>query len=121
MAFKNPWIAALGPADARAAALFLQIRLPRRNAVHRQRQPPRRREGLCAFIDQALGDQLVGHHAAQIIRRLRLHARGDFLGEQFEAEDRASMTLFAGTARLALAHLLPSPCGEGSGVGGNAL
>ena len=54
--------------------------------MHRQRQPPRRRERFCAFIDQALGDQLVGHHAAQIVGRLRLHPRGNFLGEQFEQE-----------------------------------
>ena len=52
--------------------------------MHRQRQPPRRREGFCALIDQAFGDQLVGDHAAQIVRRLRLHARGDFFGKQFE-------------------------------------
>jgi hypothetical protein len=29
----------------------------------------------------ALGDQFIGHHAAQILRRLRLHPRGDFFGE----------------------------------------
>jgi hypothetical protein len=69
------------PADPRAPALFLQIRLPRRNAVHRQRQPPRRRKRLGAFIDQPLGDQFVGHHAAQILGRLRLHPRGDFFGK----------------------------------------
>ena len=74
----------VGAADARALALFLQVRLPRGNAVHRQRQPPRRRERLGAFIDQAFGDELVGHHAAQIVGRLRLHARGNFFGEQFE-------------------------------------
>ena len=90
MAFRKPWIAASGRADARAAALFLQVRLARRNAVHRQRQPPRRRKGLRAFIDQALGDELVGDHAAQIVRRLRLHARGNFFGEQLEQTDRAS-------------------------------
>ena len=72
------------PADARAPALFLQVGLARGNAVHRQRQPPRRRERLGALIDQALGDQLVGDHAAQIVGRLRLHARGNFFGEKFE-------------------------------------
>ena len=84
MAFKNPWIAASASADARAAALFLQVGLARGNAVHGERQPPRRREGFGAFIDQTLGDQLVGHHAAQIVRRLCLHARGNFFGEQLE-------------------------------------
>ena len=72
------------PADARSPALFLQVGLPRRNAVHRQRQPPRRRERLRAFIDQPLGDELVGDHAAQIVGRLRLHPRGNFFGEKFE-------------------------------------
>ncbi len=71
-------------ADPRSPALFLQVRLPRRNAVHRQRQPPRRRERLGAFIDQPFGHQPVGHHAAQVIRRLRLHPRGNFFGEKFE-------------------------------------
>ena len=84
MAFRKPAIAASGAADARALALLLQIGLPRGDAVHRQRQPPRRRERFGAFIDQAFGDELVGDHAAQIVRRLRLHARGDFFGEQFE-------------------------------------
>ena len=72
------------PADPRSPALFLQIRLARGNAVHRQRQPPRRRERLGALIDQPLGDQPVGDHAAQIVGRLRLHPRGNFFGEKFE-------------------------------------
>ena len=84
MAFRNPAIAASGPPTRGPLALLLQVGLPRRNAVHRERQPPRRRKGLGAFIDEALGDQLVGDHAAQIVRRLRLHARGNFFGKQFE-------------------------------------
>ena len=84
MAFRNPAIARVRPADARAFALFLQVGLARRNAVHGQRQPPRRRERFRALIDQAFGDQLVGDHAAQIVGRLRLHPRGNFFGEKFE-------------------------------------
>src|SRR5205823_10741817 len=88
-------------------ALFLQIGLPRRNAVNRQREPPRRRECLGPFIDETLGDEFVGDHAAQIVRRLCLHARRNFFGEKFEKE---------------IGHLLYSPPpaggGEGSGVGG---
>ena len=73
-------------ADPRALLLLAQIRLPRRHAVHRERQPPRRHERLGALIDQPGADQPVGHRFAQILRRPRLHARGDFLGEQFEQE-----------------------------------
>ena len=73
-------------ADARTPAFFFQVRLPRRNAVHGQRQPPRRRERFRAFIDQPFGDQPVGHHAAQIVGRPRLHPRGDFFGEEFEQQ-----------------------------------
>ena len=50
--------------------------------MHRQRQPPRRREGLRALIGQPGLDQRIGHQPAQILRRLPLHARGNFLGEQ---------------------------------------
>ena len=35
---------------------------------------------------RARGFQPVGHEAAQVIGRARLHARRDFLGEQFEQE-----------------------------------
>ena len=83
-AFKKPADRALGRADARALALLLHVRLPRRHALHGQRQPPRRRKGLGALVDQAGLDKLVGDELAQILGRARLHARGDFLGEEFE-------------------------------------
>ena len=54
--------------------------------MHGQRQPPRRREGLGALIGQPGGDQPVGDEAAQILRRLPLHARGNFLGEELEKQ-----------------------------------
>jgi hypothetical protein len=69
-------------ADARALPLFLQIRLTHGNAVHGQRQAARGGESLRALIDEALGDELVGDHAAQIVGRLRLHARGNLFREQ---------------------------------------
>ena len=72
-------------ADARTPAFFFQVRL--------QRQPPRRRERFCAFVNQALGDELVGDQAAQIVRRLGLHARGDFLGKQFQQKIRHQTAL----------------------------
>jgi hypothetical protein len=73
-------------ADARAFLLFAHVPLPRRHAMHGQRQPPRRHERPGAFVDQSRIDQPVGHKLAQILRRPRLHARGNFLGEQLEQE-----------------------------------
>src|SRR5262249_14433428 len=72
------------PADARTASLVPEIRLTRGDAVHGQRQAPWRRERFRAFVNKAFGDELVGHHAAQIIGRLCLHAPVEFFGEQFE-------------------------------------
>src|SRR5205814_7112088 len=92
-------------ADARPLALFLQVGLPGGNDVNRQREPPRRRECLCSLVDETLGDEFVGDHAAQIVRRLCLHARRNFFGEKFEKE---------------IGHLRYSPppaCG-GGGLGG---
>jgi len=56
--------------------------------VHGQRQPSRRHERVRALVDEAFGDQLVGDQPAQIVGRLRLHASGDFFGEQFEQQIR---------------------------------
>ena len=77
---------AFGRADARALALFLQVRLPRRHALHGEREPARRRERVRALVDEPGIDQPVGDELLQILRRARLHAGGDFLGEQFEQE-----------------------------------
>ena len=41
-------------------------------------------EGLGALVDEPGLDQPVGDELAQILGRARLHARGDFLGEEFE-------------------------------------
>ena len=49
-----------------------------------QRQAPRRDEALRAFIKQVALDQRVGDEALEILRRLPLHAGGDFFGEKFE-------------------------------------
>ncbi len=85
-ALRKPLDRAFVRADARALALLLHVGLPRRHALHRQRQPARRRERLGALIDQAGLDQLVGDELAQILGGARLHARGDFLGEEFDQE-----------------------------------
>src|ERR1700733_11477177 len=84
--FKKARNRSFGPADARTFAFFLQISLSRRDAMHGQRQTPRRRKRFRALINKAFGDELVSDHAAQIVCRLGLHARGDFLGKQFEQE-----------------------------------
>ena len=52
--------------------------------MHRKRQAARRRESLRAFIDEAGCNQPVGDHLAQVLGRARLHARGDFLGQEFD-------------------------------------
>ena len=44
--------------------------------------------GLRAFIGEAGLDQRVGDQCAQIIRRLLLHAGGDFFREKFEQKFR---------------------------------
>ena len=75
-----------GRADARAFLLVLDVGLAHRHALHRERDPPRRRERLGALVDETGRDQLVGDELSQILRRPRLHARRDFLGEEFEQE-----------------------------------
>ena len=54
--------------------------------MHGERQAPRRREGLGALIDEPGLDQRIGDELAQILRRLPLHAGGNFFGEEFEEE-----------------------------------
>ena len=71
-------------ADARAFRSSLHVRLARRQPCDRERQPPRRRERLGALVGQPGLDQPVGDELLQILRRPRLHARGDFFGEEFE-------------------------------------
>ena len=68
-----------------------------------KREPPRRHERLGALIDEAGIDQPVGDELAQILRRARLHAGGNFLGEQFEQK----------VGHWASANPSPSPGGEG--------
>ena len=73
-------------ADARALLLLLHVGLLDRQAVHREREAPRGDEGLGALVEEPGIDQPVGDELAQILGRARLHARGDFLGEQFEQQ-----------------------------------
>ena len=114
-------------ADLRALALLLEVRLALRNAVHGECETSRRHECFRAFIDETFGDQLVGDHLAQVIRRLRLHARGNFFGEQFEEKIGHRLSVLyapppaCGGEGSGFANNSPPPCGEGSGVGVSAF
>ena len=100
-------------ADARALALLLHVGLARRHALHRERQPPRRRERPGAFVDEAGLHQSVGDELAQILGRARLHARGDFLGEEFDQEVGHGGPSTSAAGRRRGDSLLPAPeqCG----------
>ena len=52
--------------------------------MHGQREPAGGRESLGSLIGEAGLDQPVGDQAAQVLRRLPLHARGNFLGEKLK-------------------------------------
>ena len=108
----------LGRADLRPLALVLQVGLPRRQAVHGEREAARRHERLGALIDQSFGDQLVGHHLAQVVGGLRLHARGDFLGEQLEQKIRHVVSLPSPRHRLTLPSRGRVACQRRAGWGG---
>ena len=77
---------ALRRADARAFLFFLAVGLAHRHAVHRKREPARRGEGLGALVDEAGRHQTVGDDLFQILGGARLHARRDFLGQEFKQE-----------------------------------
>src|SRR5262249_50376799 len=91
---------AVGGADARTLLLLPDVRLAHGNALHRERQPPRRRERLGALVGEPSRDQAGGDELAQIVRRARLHARGDFLGEQLEQEVGHNGRQVAGAAGI---------------------
>ena len=62
----------------------MAIGLLGRKAHDMQPNAARRHEALRAFIDEIAIDQRIGHEALQVLRRLALHAGGDFFAEQFE-------------------------------------
>ena len=49
-----------------------------------QRQAARSDEALRAIVKQIALDQRIGDELLQVVRRLPLHAGGDFFAEQFE-------------------------------------
>ena len=53
-----------------------------------QREAPRGDEALRALVKQIALDKRVGDETFEILRRLPLHAGGDFFAEQFEQKVR---------------------------------
>ena len=80
--------------------------------MDRQRKPARCDKGLRALIDETRFDQPVGDELLQVLHRAALHARGDFLGEEFE-QKVGHMQL-----RLLVPHSLPSHCERSERRGG---
>ena len=75
-------------ADARALALLARVSLSGWQADDMQRKATRGGKALRAFIEQVARDQIIGDEQLQILRRLPLHAGGDFFAEQFEQKVR---------------------------------
>ena len=93
----------LGRADARALALLACVGLLARAGRRRRARGGaawQRRRRASKLSPAAF--QLLGHQTLQVLRRARLHARGDFLGEEFEREAQASLQASAGAVAAAL-------------------
>ena len=75
-----------GRADARAFLLFLDVGRTFRQPVDHGGEPAWRGEGPDLGEIETGGFQLVAEQARQVFARTGLHARRDFLGEQFEQE-----------------------------------
>ena len=73
-------------ADARTFFLFLEIGRAKRQAIDDQRQTARRDESLGRRKFQPGFGEAIAHEAFQILGRTPLHARRDFLREDFEQQ-----------------------------------
>ena len=71
-----------------------------------QRQAARRDEALRALVEQIALDQRIGDEPLQILRRLPLHAGGDFFAEQFEQKIGHC---YAAPPPAVLSHAAPQP------------
>ncbi len=76
----------VGRVDLGAFAFFRDVGLLRGEAFDHEREPARRRERARAFVQEAAVGEAADDQAFEIARGLRLHARGDFFGEDFEEE-----------------------------------
>ncbi len=74
----------IGGAHARSLALLDAVFLTVGQPVDHQGQAPRPGKGGDAFEGQAGLRQALAGHALEVARRARLHARGNFLGEEFD-------------------------------------
>jgi hypothetical protein len=70
--------------DPRAFLFLAPVGLTRRQADHRERDPPRRGKRFRAFVHEAARNQRVRDELLEILLGLRLHPRRDLFGEQFE-------------------------------------
>ncbi len=108
----------VGGADARAAPLLAHVLAAGGQPGDVQRQPPRRREGFRALVEEAALHQGVGDELFQVLRRAALHAGGDFFGEEFEEE--IGHLLGATLLPLPLAGRVVARARRGGGVGATA-
>ncbi len=87
-AFDESLNGGIGRADARAFLDFAAVLLPLGQSGDMEREPARRRKARGAFEGKPLRMQGFADEPAQIVRRLPLHAGGNFFGEKFEEEVR---------------------------------
>ncbi len=76
----------LGRIDAGAFALLGYVSGLGVQALDGEYQAAGAGMGLGSFIGEARFHQAIGDQCAQVFRRLRLHAGGDFFGEQFDQQ-----------------------------------
>src|SRR5690606_9414338 len=83
-ALQEPLDRLLRRADARALALLVHVRGLWRAILDAEAEPARRREGRDRLEGEAAGLESLAQQARQIFFRALLHARRDFLGEEFD-------------------------------------
>ena len=88
--FQKAFDRLFGRVDARAFLLFGDVGLLGGQAGDRERQAARAGKAADAFEHQAAVGERADDEALQVLRGLRLHARGDFFGEELEEKVRHS-------------------------------
>src|SRR5262249_32663231 len=113
-ALQKPLDGRVRRADARTLSLLAQIGLRRRQTDDMEGQAPGRDEALRPLIEEIALDEGAGHEAFQILRRLPLHAGGDFLAEEFKQK------VWHGIG-FSISLVVPSPQPSPRGRGGPSL